>query len=182
VIAGQPYVLLDMGRDGRLFSPKRTGIQALYSASIPLDTRYLTSYVRDVSVVTDDDYRRLDVPAQLSRFPVDLRQPGLEYSGLYEDGWVGERSFVKLRGGPAARLLIRADVPARSGQRLRVLVDGRPVFAQAVPAGPLEVRARVPASRSRRRVELIWGEAMQLPAPDLRPAAAFLKFVGVVPP
>jgi len=181
MIGGQPYVLLDMGREGRLPFVKRSGVEGLYGRSIPLDIRYLTSYVRDISVVTARHYRGLAAPARVRRFPADLRDPSLEYSGIYEDGWVAERSFVTLRAGDAGRLVIRADVLRRAQPSLQVLVDGRTVLSKRVAAGSLEVNVPVSASRTRRRVELVWDGATRLSAPDLRPVAALLEFVGIVP-
>jgi hypothetical protein len=115
-INGQSYVLLDMGQTGRILSTPRSGIPGLYGHSRALDPRYLTSYVRDVSVVTDSQYRELTPPSEISRFPTDLLDPRLEYSGLYEDGWMGEDAFVVLRGGPAstARRPRRRATPSRA--------------------------------------------------------------------
>jgi hypothetical protein len=39
----------------------------------------------------------------------------------------------------------------------------------------------VPASTHNRRVELHFTSTIKLPAPDLRPAAAQLSFIGFVP-
>lgn len=179
-IAGQPYVLLDMGADGQPLPIHRSGLAAAYGRSVILDPRFLTSYVRNISLLSPDEYRRLRAPSVLRRFPSDLANPNLEYSGIYEDGWVGEDSYVVLAAGHAAKLVLRADVLPRQGQRLRVRVDGRTVASRRARAGRIELAVPLPASSSRRRIELRWAGAVRLRAPDLRPAAAHLWFLGIV--
>ena len=181
LIAGQPFLLLDMGVEGRLNPYPRSGIEALYGRSVSVDPRFLTSYVRDISVVSDAQYRDLRSPLALSHFPGDLADPNLEYSGVYEDGWVAENSYVTLAGGRASHLVVRADVLQIPHQHLAVFVNGRRVASRAVEAGPLELRIAVPGSASRRRVELRWSHTVPLGSSDHRPAAAHLRFVGLVP-
>lgn len=181
-IDGQPYVLLDMGQDGQPASYNPHGLAGIYGRSVILDPRILTSFVRDVSLVSDAQYRRLRPPSELSHFPADLANPDLEYSGIYEEGWVAERSYVVLAGGGVADLLVDAVVPPTGAQHLEILVNGRRVASQRVAAGLLDLRLPVPASRIRRRVELRWATAAPLSRADLRPASALLRFLGFVPP
>jgi hypothetical protein len=181
-IAGQPYVLLDMGVAGRLTPVPRHGLEALYGKSIVLDPRLLTAYLRDISIVSDSQYRRLRAPSALRHFPGDLSNPGLEYSGFYEDGWVAERSYVVLAGGRSGDLVLRADdVMPSAAKHLRVLVNGRTAVSRSVHPGALDVRIPVGASKGRRRIDIEWAASTPLNAPDLRPASAHISFVGVVP-
>lgn len=178
MIAGHPYLMLDMGRAGRRPTVPRHGVEALWGGSIPLDPRYLTAYMRDVSVITDADYRRLHPPRALTSFPRDLANPDLQYSGIYEDGWVSEHAYAILGGGPAADLVVEGDVPQGAGGRLDVLLDGRSIAVEVLKPGKFTVRVAAPASQAPRRVELRFSSAPQLPEPDGRPAAAFLRYVG----
>ena len=181
MIGGQPYVLLDMGTPGRLAVYHRTGPQGIYGQSIPYDPRYLTSYVRDISLISGKQYEGLRAPAVLSHFPADLANPNLEYSGIYEDGWVAEDFYAMLAGGRAGDLVIRANVLPQQGQHLEVLVNGRAVASRSVSSGQLALRVPVPRTASRRRIELRWARTLQLGPADRRKAAALLQFVGVVP-
>jgi hypothetical protein len=181
MIAGTPYVLLDMGVNGRLPAVSRPGLQGLYGRSVPTDPRYLTAYVRDISLVSSAQYAILHPPSALRSFPADLRNPDLEYSGLYEDGWMGANGYVRLAGGPAADLVVQGQVPAGAGKQLQVFVNGHEVDAVAIVPGPLDVRAPVPASGANRRVELRFAQTIRLTPPDLRPAAVHLSFLGFVP-
>jgi hypothetical protein len=180
MVDGQPYVLLDIGVDGKLTPRDRHGLQRLYGGSVVVDPRYLTSYVRDVSLISEADYRRLEAPAQLSDFPADLSDANLEYSGFYEDGWMGEEGYAVLAVPGRLDVALRAEVPTGGARHLRILVDGRQVLSRTVEPGALDVRAPGPGSGSKHRVEVRWEGVESLPAPDLRPVSAQLKFLGLV--
>jgi hypothetical protein len=182
LIGGTPYLMVDMNTPGRILSSRRSGIQALYGRSISLDPRYLTGYVRGISLITDADYRSLRAPSALHSFPVDLADTNLEYSGIYEDGWIAEHAYAVLASGPARDLVVRAEVlPLHGQQHLDVLVNGERVASRDVRAGSLGLRVHLPASPIRRRIELRWAGAAQLQPPDRRPASALLTFLGLVP-
>jgi len=181
-IDGIPYVLLDMGADGTQLSGPRKGLANLFGGGVLLDSRFLTGYLRDVSLVSARDYAHLRPPSSIEKFPADLQNRNLEYSGLYEDGWVAEDSYVMLASGPAAQLEVRADnVLDLEGQRLEVLVDGRRVFSRTTRPGALTVSVPVPASAARRRIELRWSRIAHLGSVDRRPAAAHLTYIGLHP-
>lgn len=181
-IDGASYLLLDLGRTGALFHKSRSGLQGLFGSSIPLDARFLTAYVRDVSLVDTSQYSRLSPPDVLDSFPAALANPDLRYSGIDESGFVATDSYAVLAGGKSANLRLTANVfPAPAGQHLRVLVNGTQVFSQTVQPGPLNVNVGLAASDSPRRVELRWTFAPRLPAPDDRSAAAALTYLGLTP-
>lgn len=183
MIAGTPYVLLDMGVNGRLPQIARSGLQNLYGRSVPIDPNYLTTFVKDISLVSAKQYySNLHPPLTLSSFPTDLENPDLEYSGIYEDGWMGERGYVRLAGGPAANLIVEGQIPSGAGGHLQLLVNGRQVYSAAVIPGTLDVRLTVPASTATRHLELRFAKTIKLKAPDLRPAAAHITFLGFVQP
>ena len=179
MIDGRPYVLLDMGERGTMPAVRRSGLENLFGGSIALDTRHVTSYVRDLSLVGDARFRRRRPPVVVRRFPQDLANPNLEYSGIYEDGWVGERSYLVLAGGGPASLVLRGQIPPMRAQRVQVTVDGRKVLLRPVVPGPLRLRIPLPAAAGRRRIELDWSHLRGLPSPDLRPVAARLELVGL---
>lgn len=183
MIDGRPYIVLDMGRSGEFPLVRRPGVTGLWGKSVLLDPRFLTSYVRDVSLVSPAEYGRLRAPMAIRNIPGDLANPNLEYSGFYEDGWVGQTSYAQLSGGPPGRLVIRALVlPRQQGQRLRVLVNGRSVEARSVTPGLLNLDIPLPASAGRRTIELRWAGVTRLAAPDRRSVAARLTFLGMAEP
>jgi hypothetical protein len=182
MIAGVPYLLLDMGVEGRLPPVARSGLQGLYGRSVATIPNFVTAYVRDISLISRQRYSQLSPPSALSSFPASLENPALEYSGMYEDGWMGETSYVRLAGGAKAQLVVQGEVPAGAGKHLQVQVNGRVVASVPVAPGPLDVRVPVPASRVARRVVLHFAAAVRLAAPDLRPASIRLSFLGLAAP
>ena len=178
LVDGHEYVLLDMGRSGEYQPVPRPGLSGLWGKSIRLDTRKLTSYVRDVSLISAADYRRLQAPTAIRSVPADLANPKLEYSGIFEDGWLSARSYAVLSSGDSRTLVVRANALPIAGQRLDVFVDGKPVLSKEVKGGPLDLRIPLPRSAARRRIELRWASVATLSAEDHRRAAAVLTFLG----
>lgn len=176
------YVVLDMGRDGAPPEVRRPGATGFWGAGVELDPRSLTSYVRDVSLVGARAYEDVDPPSGISTFPEGLTDADLEYSGIYEDGWVDRESYAQLACGPASRLVMRADVLDLSkAQLLRVLVNGRLIVSRSVAPGPLSLNVPVSACSGRRKVELRWASAAPISPADSRLAAALLYSMVVRP-
>jgi hypothetical protein len=178
MIARQPYVLLDMGTEGRVLPVPRPGLQGLYGEHVVLDPRRLTGYVRDVSLMPDADYRRRRAPENLQRFPSDLGNLKLEYSGIYEDGWVANDLYAVLSPRDARELVVRAEVLPGLDQHLEVLIDGKRIVSRGVKAGLLDLHLPIASGAANRRVELRWAHVKQLGPHDSRPAAAHLRFLG----
>jgi hypothetical protein len=181
LIGGRPYLFLDIGKQPQIQYDHRRGLDALFGGSIPLDDRRLTGYLRDVSLISATQYAHLEPPSDVSEFPADLGNPNLAYSGIYEDGWVGQDSYVVLAGGPAANLVVHASIPAGEGGRVSVLIDGRIRAQVTVVPGALNLSVPVPRSAVVRKVELRFQRTIDLPAPDYRPVSALLTYVGFLP-
>jgi hypothetical protein len=121
----------------------------LYGANIPLDRRKLVGFGRDISLISEAEYQALPAPSSVSAFPTDLSNPALEYSGVYEDGWVSEAAFFYLRHkGAAATLritgMIPQIVPGAFNSELTVRVDGNLVHKQALGLGDFALDIRIP--------------------------------------
>jgi hypothetical protein len=190
-VAGRPYVALDLGADGAPFPNGRSGLNRLWGSALPIDRRPLTAFARDISLLTEEEYRALTPPAAVGSFPDGLRDPGLEYSGLYEDGWVAEEARCTLRrpaGGAA--VVVRGQLPgpeadpeAAEGNHLEVRVGGRAVAAVDLKPGPFEVRGPLGSGAGGKEVvELRFARVWRLPnAKDRRFVAALLTSVGFEP-
>src|SRR5438093_10147332 len=88
---------------------------------------------RNISIITNEQYQKLERPSKIAEFPQDLsRNPGLEYSGVFEDGWVGPESFFKLAAShPGQVLYFKGYVPDTPAYRtqgldLTISVNDRP--------------------------------------------------------
>jgi hypothetical protein len=183
IIDGVPFIALDMGRDGRAFPDRRRGIMTLYGIKYPIDYRRLVGFIRDISVVRDAAYRALRAPQALSAFPKGLEDPNLEFSGIYEDGWIADQAVVWLsapKRNPCV-LALRAMVPSEAVERpLRVslAVDGRTVASILPAPGDLDLEAAVAGDGRRHEIRITATPTFHLPGEDGRPASIHLESVG----
>jgi hypothetical protein len=96
--------------------------------------------------------------------PSDLENPALEYSGIYEDGWVAEDSFVKLiERGPGA-LRIAGMTPMPSG-RVRVSMDDATVFESEVKPGSFDWNIDVPVKLGPHKIRIQFKKSRPLSIP-----------------
>jgi hypothetical protein len=180
-IAGRYFVSLDLGEDGRLNAERRAGLTGASGTGVPIDSPATRGFARDISAIGEDRFAALRPPTMLSRFPADLRDSNLAYSGIYEDGWVAESSYCDLLQPPVTSVLrIRATVPPQTPPptALRVVVGGVTVAAVAVQTGENDFRLPLPGVGAIERVELHFDRAARLPSPDNRPVSALLRSVG----
>jgi hypothetical protein len=184
-VAGRRYLALDLGVEPRHPGGRRTRA-GLYGADIPADPRWVAAFARDISLVPEGEYTALRRPRRVVRFPADLADPALEYSGVAEDGWVADVAVLVLGGAPGpARLRIRGDVPriGDPGFRtdLEVAVSGQVCWRGAVGVGPFEVSVPVRAA-ARTPVELRFSRLQPLRRADGRRAAAHLREIALEAP
>lgn len=185
-IEGRLYLAIDLGAEGTRYPEQRTGLMRLFGAGVPLDARRLVCLARDISLISEQEYSRQPRPAAVSAFPRDLADPTLEYSGIYEDGWISEQGYVVLSQPPGWGQLVASGflLPVHgdpSAAKISMLLDGEELARAQVHQGHFELRAAAPPRPRPRRVDLRFSKAGRLPAPDKRPAAAHLDFVGFVP-
>lgn len=182
VIRDRTYASIDMGVNGKTFPTVKTGLMRLYGNDIPTDNRKLVGFARDISLISEQDYLNLTPPASISQFPGDLMNHQLEYSGVYEDGWVSEAAFFGLaQPAPSTPLVVRGTVPAIGDStfstELKVLVDGQELARRTLQPGEFNLRLPV-SGQGRHRVDLRFSQWQNLPDPDKRPVAVKLAFLG----
>jgi hypothetical protein len=181
-IHGRRFLGLDMGVDGVPFKHVRTGLMRLYGSGLPDDSRRLTCFARDVSLISARDYDTLDAPAALDTFPDGLANRNLEYSGVYEDGWLSEHSSFVLSApqGDKTTFVLRGEIPlikdATFTTSCKLLIDGTPVVEQPLGLGAFVIGA--PATPGRHQVELLFSRAQSLSGSDGRPVTARVRELG----
>jgi hypothetical protein len=185
VIGGAEYIGLDMGSWGWTFPSRRSRILSLYGTDIREDMRKIVGFVRDISVISETDYLALEAPASIHSFPRDLGDKNLEYCGIYEDGWVGESSYVMLNQPvDSHELSVSLTVPILKGRlassAVVLTLDGREIARSPINSGLVSFSAPVQGS-GRRRIELRFDRADNLGAPDYRPVSAQITYVGFRP-
>ena len=183
-IDGHAYVAVDFGVEGTRYPDTRRGLMRWLGREIPLDGRRLVGLARNISLVSEVEYQRLVPPAQIERFPQDLGVPALEYSGIYEDGWVADESVVFLRrpNGPGLLTVKGNLLPASSGSGATITIDldGATAFSERREPGPFAVDVPVPgADDDRIAVRLRFSAVRPLGDLDRRPASAHIDYLGV---
>lgn len=162
--------------------------ERLWGANLPRDRRWLSGHLRDVSVLSEEEYAAFTPPARLARFPDDLLHPHAEYSGFVEDGWVGKESKVRLTQARSDdEVVFKGHIPVVPDggpdfrTELTVLVDGREVGTRALGVGMFEFRAPAGAAPGPRWVECRFSRELRFPAPDGRRAVAHVRSIGIEP-
>lgn len=182
-IAGGDYIALDMGTWGHTFPDHRSFIAGLWGRKYLPDSRRIVGFCRDISLISDDQYLAMQAPPAIESFPGDLKNKSLEYSGIYEDGWVAESSYIVLQQDDGANhLIVSVLVPTVKGRRAAswaaLSVDGHEVAREPVTASSdVKFEVSIPGE-GRRRVALHFDNAVNLPSPDTRPVSAQLRYAG----
>ncbi|MCX6952346.1 MAG: hypothetical protein NTV51_09300 [Verrucomicrobia bacterium] len=184
---GAAYVALDLAETPFQFAPQRRGLQALYNTSIPLDSRLLVCYGRDISALSPAEFAALPRPTLLSKFPADLVfARGLEFSGIYEDGWLSPHSEFVLGQAPAGALVrLRGYVPEIPNTSLgrgsfKVVVNGRSFDLPAV-TGAFDWLLPVSTVSATTQISIVPTVSGKLPNGDNRPVGAKLDQLEVLP-
>jgi hypothetical protein len=171
------YFLLDLGQP----TPPPSSAEN----SILRDLRQISLYVRDVSLLSEEDYAALAPPMRVKSFPADLAQKQLEFSGCTEDGTVGKHSWFRLsRPQSPTPLVVKGRLPkgestSNEGNRLVVKWNGVEVGRKTIAAGEFEIRLELPRGVEPGKLELEFSEAHLVP--NSRHISAQLTFVGFEP-
>jgi hypothetical protein len=182
----QPYVTLDFGDMPRPIQKRKTGLMALWGEKFNLDDRRLVGFTRDISIITDEEYRRLQRPARIAEFPLDLsRHPGLEYSGMFEDGWVGPDSFFKLAPSrPGQVLYFKGYVPdtplyRERGLDLTISINDKPTEVVNLRPGEFTLTRLIREPAEVTTVRLQFSGSMPYGERDTRHLSAFVREISI---
>lgn len=182
-IDGTAYLSIDMGREGKQFPRATKGLMLLYGRSIPADQRQITTFGRDISVISQEQYRAIKPPAKLENFPADLGNKNLEYSGIYEDGWISERSFFVLSPIATSKFIkVTGSIPQFSDPKfstvLKMSLNGKEFGSQNLGLGNFEFKVPITSLESKQRIELVFSNYQTLPGDDGRITPAKINFIG----
>jgi len=184
---GAAYLAIDFNQQPVQFPSPRSGLQALYNTVVPLDSRKLVAYGRDISALSREELRSLRRPAEVRKFPDDLVfARGLEFAGIYEDAWLSpESEFVLAAGAAGGVVRIRGEVPELPGSglgsgTLKAQLNGSD-FTLPAPAGEFDWLLPLPESRDATRLRLTFSAVTKLPGTDARPIGGKLRSIEVLP-
>jgi len=181
-VDGVSFLQLDMGRDGRQFPFHRIGIMRLFGADINFDYRRAVGFIRDITLVPEGRYDSLNAPEEVQNVKTDLQNANLEYSGLYEDGWMAHDARMWLKEPRrACNVVLQALVPeqeASTNSTVSVTLDGSVIYSKGALGGEMDVRVPIACDGRRHKVDVTSSATFNLPGGDGRPASLLLKKVG----
>jgi len=181
-IAG-PILSIDMGRDGEQFPNRYSGLMNLYGRYVTQDQRRITTFARDISLISDDQYQSLTPPVELKSFPADLANKNLEYSGIYEDGWISETSYFVLTEESSSKFVeVSGFVPnigdLQFNTVLKLSIGGMEIASEKLGVGVFELKVPIKESKGKQRIDIAFSKYQQLPGDDARIIGGKLNFIG----
>jgi hypothetical protein len=187
IINGKSYIAIDMGDEGALFKDRKKGLMKLYGKSVPVDRRKIVAFSRGIALISNEQYRSLTPPCSISQFPTDLKNPDLEYSGIFEDGWISKAAFFNFtQPAKKANLVIKGTIQPiyknLISTQLTVYLDGKKLIAKNLSLGNFLLLIPISDYKTHRKVELHFSKIQILPDNDERPVAAKMQFIGFEEP
>jgi hypothetical protein len=169
------FLILDLGRIPA--PPQEAGNPATR------DPRQISMYVRDVSLLAEEEYAAWVPPECVRTFPVDLGQKNLEFSGCLEEGSVSSKCWFRL-SQPQAHLplQIRGRLRVNSSkivdpQTLIVKWNGVEVGRTSITSSEFALNYPLTPGAGPGKVELEFANANSSPQSTLK-LCAQLTFVG----
>jgi hypothetical protein len=184
---GQAYITIDFGDIAHVIVKKKTGLMRWYGVNYALDDRRLVGFTRDISVLTDEQYRAVPRPTKISRFPEDLlNNKGLEYSGVYEDGWTGRDAFFKLGASHTGQVLYFKgyipDIPRfeKEGVDATISINDKPTEVVNLKAGKFSLTRLVKDASDITSISLHFSDAQIYDTDkDKREVSAFVNEISI---
>ena len=189
-LGGKKYLGLDFGRDPVFLDKPRSGPMGWFGKEIKIDVRKTAIFSRDISYITREQYDSIDPPFEINEFPSGLGNPGLEYSGIFEDGWMSEAAYVFLGVPRESRNIflhfsgLVPDVGDNSFEtEITVKFNGEVVYSEIRLPGDLNLDLPIAGNvNTMRKVKVeIYSSALQrLPNGDDRPVSLLVREIGLL--
>lgn len=184
---GEAYFMIDFGDPAQVIRKEKTGLMRWYGLKFALDDRRLVGFTRDISVITDEQYRSMPRPSKISVFPRDLLEnKGLEYSGLYEDGWTGTDAYFKLGPSRTGQVLYFKgyipDIPRfeKEGVDATISINGKPTEVVNLKAGRFEIARLIKEASDVTSISLHFSDSQVYDNDqDKRSVSAFVKEISI---
>jgi hypothetical protein len=184
---GQAYIMVDFGDPAQVINKPKTGLMRWYGLQFALDDRRLVGFTRDISVFTDEQYRAMPRPTSISNFPADLRNnKGLEYSGIYEDGWTAQDAYFKMGASRAGQVLYFKgyipDIPrfAKQGVDLTISINDRPTEVVNLKSGRFTLTRLIKESSDITSISLHFSDSLVYNKDeDKRAVSAFVNEISI---
>jgi hypothetical protein len=184
---GAAYIAIDFYEQALQFPNERSGLQALYNTQVPLDSRKLVAYGRDISALSAAEFAALPRPSKIARFPDDLIfARGLEFAGIFEEGWLSPESEFVLHGNTTKGCVqVRGFIPDLPGTAVGTGILkaklGDHEFKLPAAVGTFDWLLPVPSDMDATRLSLQFTVTAPLPNGDDRPVGGKLELIKVWP-
>ncbi len=183
----QAYLTVDFGETPHPILKDKTGLMRAYGVKFNLDDRRLVGFTRDISVITNEQYLAMPRPTRIAEFPEDLaRYPGLEYSGLFEDGWVADDAYFKMGSSrPGQVLVFRGYIPdieqfREHGLELTISINDKPTEIVTLKSGEFSLTRLIKEAAQITTISLHFSDARVYDiARDKRPVSAFVREISI---
>jgi hypothetical protein len=184
---GLHVIGIDLGQNGVRFRKHVTGLMRWFGSDIALDPRPLVVFGRDISIVSDADYRRWSAPSWIVDVPNALQNPHLAFSGIYEDsGWVSDDAELTLQSDASTqRVRVEGLLPRVGSDDFTTIatlfVDGVQRARTTISVGPFSIEAPVKIAPGKHVVRLTFSRGQRFPDPDDRIVGARVDAIGFPP-
>jgi hypothetical protein len=178
-INGHSYILLDMGREPQLIEYSRSGLMRLFGTDIPLDPRYLVSFVEMLKV--EGTGQGLTDQSSLTRSQLSSEPTKHVYSGFFEDGWMSEDVSVTLDVPKKCALDLKFTVPEIKSNTFyrqvdRLEINGRAAGQYSFSPGKQNIQRLIAPGIV--HIGLTSARAQTLPGLDGRLVSGYFDRVG----
>ena len=182
IVGGNAYVLLDLGRDATQMQSPRTGAMLLYGSKYSVDYRVVTAFARRIAAFDAAHCDCEAAPAAITDMKTSLIDPTQQYSGIYEDGWIGQDGFARLAGDRAGIAELKFMFPNGIGvahNQVTLTVEGGRTVTRPLDPGSFSVS--VPIESGPHKIAWHFADAGRLPGGDDRSVSAKLESLTVLP-
>lgn len=181
IIEGRSYILVDFGSEPSQFKKSAPWAYRLFDTPYLPDTRRLSGFLRDISVVSANPKDSHNKFAQLNgQWSFEAFESSFEYSGMFEDGWVSDHLILRPKHDLQGRKFnIAMDIPIELAQQhaiLSIKVDGKPVRQQLLSAGRVNIQIDLSASVDQ-TIGLTVDKPLVLPGGDGRSVIGLLRSI-----
>jgi hypothetical protein len=185
-INGLNYYHVHIAQDLAPFPEKRSLVSGLYGKRFALDSRRISLFLNNLSVVDQDRFDQTLDQRFISLFPDHLVNSDLVYSGMYEDGWISSNSYFELSDKSSKQLVVEGTIPILEQNpdfvtSMTLSIDGKKLVTKQLKGGSFSVSAPwlgEAKGKKAKRIQVQFSEYQMLPDPDGRPASALIKFIG----
>ena len=191
-IADGNYIGIDYGREENYIDRERSGAMALFGKNVKLDTRRIVLSARNICLFTPLSFEKYPRLSEVSDIRRDIQNNGLEYSGIFEDGWISEAAFVILKN-PALNtkmifLNIQASIPEVQNKNFKtnvsIKLNDHEIYNGLISPGDVVLRVPVKSTdfsvSGNSKIVITSSNLQDLPNGDGRSVSMLIQKIGFI--